>query len=192
VQRRRKDEQVTSTFPTARGRTRGYSREQVDAFLQAARTAYDVDDSATPTLTSADIRKTSFSLARGGYATGAVDAALERLEDAFALRERDHALSEAGKREWLTSARETAQVILNRLARPAGQKFSRTGFLAQGYRTEDVDAFTKRLVAYFEQGTPLSADAVRTATFRAQRGGYVESQVDLLLDAVTEVMLAVR
>jgi DivIVA domain-containing protein len=183
---------VTNTFPTARKRTRGYSRNQVDAFLQAAREAYDVDDSATPTMTSTDIRRTSFALARGGYATGAVDAALERLEDAFALRERDRALTEAGKREWLTSARETAQVILNRLARPAGHKFSRTGFLAQGYRTDDVDAFCEQLVAYFEKGTPLGADAVRSAVFRAQRGGYVESQVDLLLDAVTEVMLAVR
>jgi DivIVA domain-containing protein len=183
---------VTSTFPTAHGRARGYSREQVDAFLQAAREAYDVDEDAAPTMTSADIRRTSFALARGGYATGAVDAALERLEDAFALRERDRALTEQGKREWLATARETAQVILNRLARPAGQKFSRTSFLAQGYRTEDVDAFSDQLVAYFEKGTPLSADAVRTAVFRPQRGGYVESQVDLMLDAVTEVMLAVR
>jgi DivIVA domain-containing protein len=183
---------MTSTFPTAQGRTRGYRREQVDAFLQAARKAYDVDEEETPTMTSADIRRTSFALTRGGYATSSVDAALERLEDAFALREREHALSEAGKREWLSSARETAQVILNRLARPEGHKFSRAGFLARGYRTEDVDAFTGKLVAYFEKGTPLSADAVRTAVFRSQRGGYAEAQVDLLLDAVTEVMLAVR
>ena len=183
---------MTSTFPTAQGRTRGYDREQVDAFLQAAREAYDVDDDTTPTMTAADIRRVSFALARGGYTTSAVDAALERLEDAFALRERDRALTDQGKRQWLASARETAQVILNRLARPAGQKFSRVGFLAQGYRTDDVDAFTDKLVAYFEKGTPLSADAVRTAVFRPQRGGYVESQVDLLLDAVTEVMLAVR
>jgi DivIVA domain-containing protein len=183
---------VTSTFPTAQGRTRGYSREQVDAFLQAAREAYDVDEAETPAMTSADIRRTSFALARGGYATSAVDAALERLEDAFALREREQALTERGKREWLASARETAQVVLNRLARPTGQKFSRAGFLAQGYRTEEVDAFCEQIVAYFEKGTPLSADAVRTAVFPPQRGGYVESQVDLLLDAVTEVMLAVR
>lgn len=183
---------MTSTFPTAQGRTRGYSRDQVDTFLQAARKAYDIDDGETPTMTSADIRRTSFALARGGYATAAVDAALERLEDAFALRERDHALASQGKKEWLASARGTAQVILNRLARPEGQRFSRTSFLAQGYRTDDVDAFTDTIVAYFEKGTPVSADAVRTAVFRSQRGGYAESQVDLLLDAVTEVMLAVR
>lgn len=183
---------MTSTFPTAPKRSRGYARDEVDAFLQDARAAYDVDENETPSMTSADIRRASFKLVRGGYATAAVDAALERLEDAFALRERDQVLANKGKRKWLTSARETAQVILNRLARPEGQRFSRTSFLAQGYRTEDVDAMADKLVAYFEKGTPLSADAVRTAVFRAQRGGYNESQVDVLLDAVTEVMLAVR
>jgi DivIVA domain-containing protein len=33
---------------------------------------------------------------------------------------------------------------------------------------------------------------VRTVAFQAQRGGYREAQVDLVLDAVTRVMLAVR
>lgn len=183
---------MSSTFPTAQGRTRGYKREQVDAFLASARAAYDVDDSHTPSLTAADIRRTSFALAKGGYATNAVDAALERLEDAFALRERERAFSQRGKGPWLASARETAQVILNRLNRPAGHRFSRTSFLAQGYQVDQVDALAERLREYFEKGTPISADTVRTAVFRAQRGGYVESQVDLLLDAVTEVMLAVR
>ena len=183
---------MSTTFPIAQGRVRGYNREQVDAFLASARAAYDVDDDETPTLTAADIRRASFALAKRGYATHAVDAALERLEDAFALRERERAFSQKGKRQWLSSARETAQVILNRLNRPEGHRFSRTGILAQGYRVDDVDALTERLKDYFEKGTPVSADAVRTAVFRAQRGGYVESQVDLLLDAVTEVMLAVR
>jgi DivIVA domain-containing protein len=33
---------------------------------------------------------------------------------------------------------------------------------------------------------------VRTVVFTTQRGGYRESQVDLVLDAVVDVMLAVR
>jgi DivIVA domain-containing protein len=33
---------------------------------------------------------------------------------------------------------------------------------------------------------------VRDAAFRMQRGGYREEQVDALLDATVEVMLAVR
>lgn len=38
----------------------------------------------------------------------------------------------------------------------------------------------------------MSVEEVRTVTFREQRGGYREEQVDLLLDSVTDVMLAVR
>jgi DivIVA domain-containing protein len=38
----------------------------------------------------------------------------------------------------------------------------------------------------------MSIDEVRTIAFRPQKGGYRETQVDLLIDAVVNVMLAVR
>ena len=38
----------------------------------------------------------------------------------------------------------------------------------------------------------MSVDQVRTAVFRTKKRGYNETQVDLLLDAVIDVMLAVR
>jgi DivIVA domain-containing protein len=183
---------VSTTFPTAVKRAKGYNVSQVDAFLARARAAYDADDSGPTALTASDIRHTSFSLVRGGYSTSHVDAALERLEDAFALRERERAFVEQGKGEWLGSARETAQVILNRITRPEGRRFQRTSILAQGYSVEDVDAICDTLIEYFERGVPFSTDSVRTAVFQPQRGGYREAQVDLLLDSVIEVMLAVR
>jgi DivIVA domain-containing protein len=183
---------VSTTFPPARKRSKGYNTAQVDAFLAKARAAYDADDSGPTGLTASAIRHTSFSLVRGGYSTSHVDAALERLEDAFALRERERAFTDRGKGEWLGAARETAQVILNRITRPEGHRFQRTSFLAQGYSVADVDALCDSLTEYFERGVPFSTDAVRTAVFGAQRGGYREAQVDLLLDSVTEVMLAVR
>jgi DivIVA domain-containing protein len=183
---------VSTTFPPARKRSKGYNTGQVDAFLAKARAAYDADDSGPTGLTASAIRHTSFSLVRGGYSTSHVDAALERLEDAFALRERERAFTDRGKGEWLSAARETAQVILNRITRPEGHRFQRTSFLAQGYSVADVDALCDSLTDYFERGVPFSTDAVRTAVFGAQRGGYREAQVDLLLDSVTEVMLAVR
>ncbi|GGE86626.1 DivIVA domain-containing protein [Mycetocola zhadangensis] len=183
---------MSTTFPPTRKRTKGYNVTQVDAFLAQARAAYDADDSGPTGLTASDIRHTSFSLVRGGYSTSHVDAALERLEDAFALRERERAFTERGKGEWLGSARETAQVILNRITRPDGRRFHRTSILAQGYSVADVDALCVSLTDYFERGVPFSTDAVRTAVFGAQRGGYREAQVDLLLDSVIEVMLAVR
>jgi len=54
------------------------------------------------------------------------------------------------------------------------------------------DAFAERLTAYFQHGKPMSVDQVRTVTFRTKKRGYTEAQVDLLLDAVVDVMLAVR
>ena len=181
---------MTTTFPTAKRRSTGYDQREVDAFLARARAAYDADDEGG--MTSDEIRHVSFGLKKGGYSTAYVDAALERLEDAFFLRERERAFEEAGKREWLSSARETAQVILNRLARPDGERFSRVSILSKGYRRSEVDALAERLIAYFEEGKPVKIDQVRTVAFSAQRGGYRESQVDLLLDSVVEVMLAVR
>jgi DivIVA domain-containing protein len=180
-----------STFPRSPKSAPGYDVEQVDEFLQTARRAYDGDETA-PALTAADIRHTAFSMAKGGYSTTHVDAALERLEDAFAARERENARARQGDSAWYEEARTTAQVVLNRLDRPLGHRFDRVGFLTLGYNRNDVDRFANRLVRYFQDGRPMSVEEVRTVTFREQRGGYREAQVDLLLDSVTDVMLAVR
>ena len=88
--------------------------------------------------------------------------------------------------------RSTAQVILNRIDRKYGQRFARVGALSQGYRPHDVDEFADRLAEYFQRGKPMSVDEVRTTIFRTARGGYNETQVDLLLDTVVNVMLAVK
>ncbi|WP_285117142.1 DivIVA domain-containing protein [Leifsonia sp. fls2-241-R2A-40a] len=180
-----------STFPRSPKSKPGYDAEQVDEFLQTARRAYDGDEDA-PEMTAADIRHVAFSMAKGGYSTSHVDAALERLEDAFAARERESVRSRRGDATWFEEARTTAQVVLNRLDRPLGQRFDRVNFLTLGYNRNDVDRFANRLVRYFQDGRPMSVDEVRTVTFREQRGGYREVQVDLLLDSVTDVMLAVR
>jgi DivIVA domain-containing protein len=78
------------------------------------------------------------------------------------------------------------------LARPVGHRFDRVGFLSSGYHRTDVDAFAFRLTNYFRDGRPMSIDEVRTVAFRQKKGGYREAQVDMLLDAVVRVMLAVR
>jgi DivIVA domain-containing protein len=38
----------------------------------------------------------------------------------------------------------------------------------------------------------MSVEDVRTVAFRTRRGGYSEIQVDLFLDAIVGIMLAVR
>ncbi|WP_426623779.1 DivIVA domain-containing protein [Leifsonia sp. McL0607] len=181
-----------STFPRSPKSKLGYDVDQVDDFLVSARLAYDADPSSSTSLTAADIRHTAFSMAKGGYSTSHVDAALERLEDAFAAREREAAHGGASDAAWFEQARTTAQVILDRLERPVGHRFEKVSFLTLGYNRQDVDRFAGRLVKYFQDGRPMSVEEVRTVTFREQRGGYREAQVDLLLDSVTDVMLAVR
>ena len=183
---------VSTTFPRTRNSRRGYSISQVEDFLEDARRAYTADPSVPVTVTSTTIRQMAFTMEKGGYSAGHVDSALERLEDAFANRERERAIQQRGDQAWYTEARTIAQEILNRLARPAGHKFDRVSVLSKGYHRKDVDAFAERLTGYFQQGKPLAVEEVRSVAFRPQSGGYREAQVDLLLDAVVNVMLAVR
>ena len=183
---------MSTTFPRTRSSRRGYSIEQVEDFLEDARRAYSTDPGAPVAVSSASIRTTAFAMQKGGYSAAHVDAALERLEDAFASRERDRAIQLQGDQAWYTEARTVAQAILSRLSRPDGHKFDRVGALGKGYHRKDVDAFAARLVAYFQEGRPMNIDEVRTAVFRPKSGGYREAQVDLLLDQVVNVMLAVR
>jgi DivIVA domain-containing protein len=183
---------VSSTFPRTRKSKPGYSVDEVEDFLEDARAAYANQRPDVAVITAESIRRTAFSMQKGGYSPSHVDAALERLEDAFAVRERERVLAEVGDAEWYSKARRDAQVILDRLDRPPGQKFKRTGILVNGYHPKDVDAFADRLVEYFQHGKPLTVEHVRTVVFRSKKHGYAEWQVDLLIDSVVDVMLAVR
>ena len=180
------------TFPRARKGRLGYDIDEVEDFLEDARHAYTSGGPEAATIDADHIRTTAFSMVKGGYSTTHVDAALERLEDAFASRERDQRIAASGEEEWFAQARATAQEILDRVARPVGRKFQRVSVFTVGYAVKDVDAFADRVSGYFQSGEPLTTGDVRTIAFRAQRGGYREAQVDLVLDTVTRVMLAVR
>lgn len=176
------------TFPETHGSVKGYDRPAVDEFLRRAREAFE-DDAAT--LTSSDVRRVAFPLVRHGYAIAAVDAALGRIEDAFAARERESAVTSGGVHAWVGQTRETAQVVLDRLSRPRGRRFDRVGALTYGYRIDEVDLVADKLSRYLETGDSVTVEQVRSVAFRMQRGGYREAQVDAVLDAVIEVMLAV-
>ncbi|MGV8881786.1 MAG: DivIVA domain-containing protein [Rhodoglobus sp.] len=183
---------MSTTFPRTRKSKLGYNVDQVEDFLEEARRAYTADRGELAVVNATSIRTMAFAMQKGGYSTAHVDAALERLEDAFASRERERAFASQGDAAWYADARTAAQEILDRLARPEGQRFARQGPLSTGYHVKDVDAFSKRLVDYFQNGKPMSVDQVRTVAFRSTKRGYSETQVDLLLDSVIGVMLAVR
>jgi DivIVA domain-containing protein len=180
---------AASPFPEAPGRTKGYEKRAVDAFLEQARAAFEADEAGA--LRSGEVRAAAFPLVRHGYAIAPVDAALGRIEDAFAAREREQAMSRRGARAWVAESRETAQTILDRLSRPRGRRFARVGVLRYGYRVDEVDLVADKLARYIASGDPVTPEQVRAVAFRMQRGGYHETQVDAVLDGVVEVMLAV-
>jgi DivIVA domain-containing protein len=181
----------SSPFPETTGRTKGYEKRAVDAFLRLAKSAFDDADAAEAALTAADVRRVAFPLVKHGYAIAAVDAALGRIEDAFAVRERQSVVTRSGAREWVGRTKETAQVVLDRLSRPRGQRFDRVSVMRYGYRVDEVDLVAEKIARYLETGESVSVEQVRSVAFRMQRGGYRETQVDAVLDAVVEVMLAV-
>lgn len=184
---------MTSTFPLARSGKPGYDCSEVDDFLDNARRAFALPAGHDESLSSQQIRHTGFRVVRkNGYSARHVDAALERLEEAFAAREREHAIGEQGTDAYYAGVRATAQEILDRLARPAGKRFTRVSLFTRGYHPADVDAFSKLVSQYFEKGRPLAIETVRTIAFRPKYGGYRELQVDVLLDTVIDLMLAVR
>ena len=128
---------MASTFPNAERKTLGYDVDEVERFLEDARRAYTANDTS-PAIEAAKIRATAFSMKKGGYSTAHVDAALERLEDAFAAREREREIAEVGQKAWYAEARTKASDVVARLERPDGQRFHRViqgpGFRSDAYR----------------------------------------------------------
>lgn len=178
-------------FARVQGRAKGYDPAAVDAFLARAREAFESDTPGESAVAASDVRDVSFALVRGGYAIGPVDAALGRVEDAFAAQERQQTIARMGARAWVQQQREDAQVVLDRLGRDRRHRFDRVSFVHYGYRVEEVDLVADRIAGYLTNGTGLTVEQVRSVAFRMQRGGYRETQVDAVLDAVIEIMLAV-
>jgi len=179
-------------FPDAPRRAKGYEKRAVDAFLIRAKDSFEQPTGGEGTLSAAEIRQVAFPLVRrDGYAIPSVDAALGRIEDAFAAREREAVVTRAGAREWVGNAKETAQVVLDRISRPRGRRFDRVSIMRYGYRVDEVDLVSDKISGYLELGQPVTVEQIRSVAFRMQRGGYRETQVDAVLDAVVEVILAV-
>ncbi|WP_417216611.1 DivIVA domain-containing protein [Arthrobacter sp.] len=172
----------------------GYHVKQVDHFLARARATYNGTGDDDSVVTSHLVRRTSFEPQKGGYAAQDVDAALDRLEDVFAQRERDALIETAGEDAWLEQVGHLSAILRGRLHREPGQRFRRPSRRnAPSYNVEDVDSLCGHLLQYFEQDVPMSVDAVRKASFREAVGadGYEESQVDAFLDRVVELMASI-
>lgn len=186
--------QIPASFDRVQRNEYGYNAKQVDQFLQRARVSFENPGAAAEVINSADVRAVSFDPVKGGYAAAGVDAALDRLEDAFARRERDDLIAARGEDAWLREIGKLSGLLRGRLHRPDGERFRRPpGARGRSYNTVDVDNLCRDLIGYLEEDQPLSVDNVRRAVFRPAKGkdGYEETQVDAFLDRVVELMAAI-
>ncbi|WP_058235527.1 DivIVA domain-containing protein [Devriesea agamarum] len=170
----------------------GYDVAEVDAFLSRARAAYEGVD-GTDDFDPASIITTTFATQRGGYDMSIVDEALDRLADAFALKQRDQAIAVGGEEAWVRELTLRAEKLTERLRRPAGQRFAPAREGRRAYDRTDVDTLCDQLAEYFGAGLAMSVDDVRRAAFRRRKGpdGYDEAVVDVYLDHVADVMASV-
>jgi len=195
---------TTSRFTRVPRSTRGYVPSEVDEFFARAKVAYERerkggarsrrDASDVRPLRSWEVRTAAFRLARGGYDVQEVDAALDRLEDAVAARERSRLMDDGGEAALMDELARRARTLQERLDRPAGERFAAPrGRFERGYEPADVDELCDRLNSYFNDGSPMSADEVRRAVFRARRGraAYREPVVDAFLDRAVAIMVTV-
>ena len=183
---------MSTAFRTVHRWRSGYASEQVDEFFADARRVYEGAGSAP--LSGRDVRLAAFDLVRGGYATAPVDAALDRLERAFTVRQRNEFVAARGQQAWMEHLAGQARTLYGRLTRADGERFTPPRRGEQGYDASDVDALCHRLVDYFDHGQSLTSDEVRNATFRRHKGhgAYAEGPVDAFCDRAIEVLLGVE
>src|SRR5690625_2001530 len=177
-------------FPTVGRWASGYDREEVEEFFERAKAAYE---NGRISMSSEDVRSAAFDLVRRGYDPEAVDAALDRLEAAFIQRDRSEYVANRNQDAWMELVAERATTLYPRLVRPPGQRFAPPE-RGKGYQREAVDVTMERLVAYFDEGKPLTAAELRSVTFPAasRSKAYAEGPVDAFLDRAIDILLAVE
>ena len=177
---------MSFSFPKESGKAAGYKPEQVDAFVELARQQFN--DTSLALVTADQVRNTEFDFEPGGYIIGAVDTALDRLEDSFAAREIAHQKNTRGDAALDDRLSRVTEIIKGRIERPKSKKFKSTGWLLRGYSRKQVDQLCEQIAFHLGSATVLPLNVVRRSTFKVKRGGYVESQVDAFIDRVVELL----
>jgi len=162
----------------------GYNPADVDPVIELARRQF-----AEPTsrvLDASQLRAAQFGLVKGGYQIAAVDQALERLDDAFAVNEAKRLTAQRGHHGAFLFLEELKATLLGRAQRPAGHKFKRNPFWVKGYSKHQVDLLLATVAGYFEGTDRITVEQLRKVVFSPRWGGYVENQVDAYIDRVVE------
>lgn len=173
-------------FKLAGKRKLGYEPNQVNEFLDFAKEQFANLESEL--IDAKSLRNTRFRLVKNGYSISAVDAAMEKLEDVFATRELERSAANDGIHTFENHLQEGMELISNRVKRKKGRRFKRRFYLYRGYNRRQVDSFCAEVAAHLELKKELAVRAVRLTTFRTQRGGYAEYQVDAFIEKLVEVL----
>lgn len=183
---------MSNLFPHVKRVRLGYHHGQVDAFFERARSAYEQPHSQ-PGFSTSDISRAAFDLKRGGYDPFSVDAALDRLETAFAQRAREMFIREHGNDAWMQDLAQRAQVLYPRLRRPKGRRFRSPHGMRGGYDRKQVDRMLDRITAFFDSGQQLTPEDIRTTMFkrRVKWSAYDERTVDAYLARTVDILLGV-
>lgn len=175
---------MSYAFVQAGKRKLGYDMAEVNAFLDLARQQYN--EPSRQLLNSLEVRAIRFKLVKNGYSISVVDAALEKLEDTFAAAEFSKEVISQGFFEFEEDLVNQRAELVARCNRPNKKKFTKRKYPNKGYSVKQVDILCSQLGKSLETKADLSVKEVRTATFKAKRGGYAEYQVDAFLESVVE------
>lgn len=168
----------------------GYSPQEVEAFIALAREQYNNINARL--LDWRDITGKKFTMVKGGFFPEQVDAAIDRLQDSFAERElkrKADPFAPSLSRSILTELREPLKA---RATRAKNRSFDRVNVMSLGYSRKEVDALLSVVLSFLNDEAELDISEIREITFKEQRGGYFESQVDAYIERLVEYLQTER
>jgi len=164
----------------------GYDPASVDPIIDLARKHFADPDGRA--LDAATLRNSAFKLVKGGYQIASVDAALERLDEAFVEQEARLVLERTGHDGAAAHINGIRNTLQGRIDRPAKQRFDRTALWFKGYSVAQVDSLLKRIDGAIEGRRDLTAADLREVTFAPRWRGYSEAQVDAFIDRAVQFL----
>lgn len=181
---------MTAHFPLAPSSEWGYDPAAVDPVIDIAR--HQFANPASHVLDASTLRTSQFGLVKGGYVIGAVDTALDRLDDAFAQQEANRILAKNGHEGARQVLDDLKTTLVARASRGHRKAFKRQPWWLKGYSVRQVDNLIKGVAAAINSKasaeTGLTIGALRTHTFAPKWAGYNEAQVDAFIDRTVQYL----
>jgi DivIVA domain-containing protein len=175
---------LTAHFPRTTAKKLGYEPVQVDQLIALARQQFAVPGSHN--IDAKALRTAQFALVKGGYEIAAVDAALDRLDDAFAVQDAKKLVAQIGEHGATERVAELKALLEGRIGRPNRKHFKRNPWWLKGYSLRQVDAMVAAAGEQLAGKMSVPVATLREQTFKPKWGGYVENQVDAFIDKTVE------